>query len=245
MNRFSGPRAGALMFALVGIAFAGPGGGGAGRSGGVARRSEAGETEAEFQLIHLPPSEGEQAVWAANFTFERGVSDRLSLGIEVETEAEDGEALEVDTIGLQAKWVSPAGAGLRFGIQPGLQFAPETGDVGSETLSFRANPCGTILISSPTPSLRQSPGTGNAVALSYGMRADVSLSGNWNAGLEAGGDLAGLEDAAGQAHWAGPVLTRKPGDEESVLPAVELSLFLPLTDDTPDIQFRLELDRAF
>ena len=206
--------------------------------------AEAGETELELQLIHLPPAGGEQAAWAANLTLEHGISDRFSLGIEIETEAEDGAGLEVDTIGLQAKWVSPAGAGVRFGIQPGFQFAPESGDVGSETFLIAETRAGQIdLVANAV--VATEPGDLDSIALSYGMRADVSLSGRWIAGLEAGGELSGPEDREGDAHWAGPVLARKPDDEASIVPAVELSLFLPLTDDTPDLQLRLELDRAF
>lgn len=200
---------------------------------------EAGETEAELQTIHVPAGGGEAAAWAANVTFERGLSRSLSLGLEIETEAGDGAGLDVDSVGLQAKWVANPAEATRFGVQAGL-YRADDGNFGSETFLIAETRAGGLdLVGNLV--IGTEPGKWSEASATYGLRADRAAGGRLLAGLEAGGGISG--EGAG-AHWLGPVLSFLP-EEETGLPAVELSLFLPLTEDTPDVQFRLELDRAF
>lgn len=201
---------------------------------------EAGETEAELQTIHIPPSGGEMAVWAANFTLERGISPFLALGIEVETGAEDGGDPEARSIGLQAKWITDPDRSTRFGVQCGLFVMPENGRIGSETfLIAETRQAGLDLVANAV--IETEPGAWQDVNAAYGLRADYPAGDGVMLGLESGGGLSG--EGAG-AHWLGPVLSLLP-DEDNARPAIELSLFLPLTEDTPDFQIRIEFDRAF
>lgn len=201
---------------------------------------EAGETEMELRTIHVSPAGGEMAIWAANFTLEHGISSFLALGIEVETGVEDGDDPEAQSIGLQAKWVADPERVTRFGVQSGLFVTPENGRIGSETfLIAQTRQAGLDLVANAV--IETEPGAWQDVNAAYGLRADYPAGNGVMLGLESGGGLSG--EGAG-AHWLGPVLSFLP-DEDAGRPAVELSLFLPLTEDTPDVQIRVELDRAF
>lgn len=201
---------------------------------------EWGEAEIELQTIHVPAGNGEASASAANLTLERGVTRFLSLGIEIETEAEDGEALDVDSVGLQAKWVPNPDAAVRFGVQTGLFVTADEGEVGSETfLIAETEAAGLDLVANAV--IETEPGDWSETSAAYGLRADYPAGEQLMLGLEAGGGLSG--EGAG-AHWLGPVLSLLP-PEGATRPAVELSVFLPLTQETPDVQFRIELDHAF
>ena len=201
---------------------------------------EWGETEIELQTIHVPASNDEASASSANLTLERGIARFLSLGIEIETEAEDGEALDIDSVGLQAKWVVDPEAAVRFGVQTGLFVTPDEGEVGSETFLIAETEAGGLALVA-NAAIETEPGDWSEANAAYGLRADYPAGEQLMLGLEAGGGLSG--EGAG-AHWLGPVLSLLP-PEGAKRPAVELSVFLPLTQETPDVQFRIELDHAF
>ena len=201
---------------------------------------EAGEAELELQTIHIPPGDGDAAVWVANLTLEYGVSETLALGIEIETEAEDGEDLDIDSVGLQVKWVTRPDRETRLGIQSGLFVTADGGQAGSETFLIAETRRGRLdLVANAV--IETGPGDWDEVTAGYSLRADHPAGKGLMLGLEAGGGFSGEGD---DAHWIGPVLSLWPETAET-LPAVELSLFLPLTSETPDLQLRLELERAF
>ncbi|MEH6663014.1 MAG: hypothetical protein V7679_15315 [Parasphingorhabdus sp.] len=197
--------------------------------------------EIEFQTIFVPESVGEEGEWKFAPTVEYGLSDRLSVGLEVEFEKEAGEALALSEVGVQAKLalISPENAPVGIGFQTSLIF-DRSGDIGFETYLIaehdgdKINLIGNLIISGE-------PGDWSELSTSYVGRLDHALGDNFSLGLESGGELSG--EAKGR-HWLGPVFSAS-SEEGGLVPSLEFSAFAPLTGKTPDVQFRLELDWEF
>lgn len=202
---------------------------------------EKGAFDIEGQSIFAPESNGEEEEWKFAPTMEYGVSDRLSVGLEIEFEKEDGEELQFSEVGMQAKLVvvSPDEAPVGFGFQSSM-ILDRSGDIGFETYFIaehnadKTDLTGNLIISSE-------PGDWSELSTSYVARFDRAVANNFSLGLESGGEISG--DNKGR-HWLGPVLSAS-AEEDSLIPALELSVFAPLTRKTPDVQFRLELDWEF
>ncbi|AMO72717.1 hypothetical protein [Sphingorhabdus sp. M41] len=197
--------------------------------------------ELEFQTIFVPESNGEEGEWKIAPTIEYGVSEALSVGLEIEFEKEAGEALQLSEVGVQAKLVviSPENAAVGLGIQSAVIF-DRSSDVGFETYFIAEHKSDQIDVIANLV-LSAEPGDWSELSTSYVGRFDHAIGNHFSLGLEAGGEISG--EAKGR-HWLGPVLSAA-GEEGSPIPAFELSIFAPLTHRTPDIQFRLELDWEF
>lgn len=198
---------------------------------------EAGEAEVEGQFIHAwDDADGD--LLKAGLTVEYGLSDSLQLGIEIETARPQGASLEVETIGLQAKWswLDPQNNPLGLGLQSGLTLDPDSGNVGSESF-FIAEHQGEAIDLAANIILETEPGEWGDPEIGYALRAERALGETLALAIEAGGGLAGEGKVA---HFLGPVLVFAPAGEEG--PAFELSLFAPLSSEAPDLQARLEVD---
>lgn len=197
--------------------------------------------ELEFQTVFVPESNGEEGEWKFAPTIEYGVNDALSVGLEIEFEKEAGEALQFSEVGVQAKLVviSPENAVVGLGFQSAVIF-DRSSDIGFETYFIAEHKSDKIGVIANLV-LSAEPGDWSELSTSYVGRFDHAIGDDFSLGLEAGGEISG--EAKGR-HWLGPVLSAT-GEDDSLVPAIELSIFAPLTRRTPDIQFRLELDWEF
>ncbi len=202
---------------------------------------EQGSFEFELQSIFVPRSNGEQGEWKFAPTIEYGLSDRLSIGLEIEFEKEADEKLGFSEIGVQAKLVaiSPDDAPVGLGIQTSVIF-DRSGNIGSETY-FIADHVGDKIHLTGNLILTAEPGDWSSLSTSYVGRFDHVIDDNLSLGVETGGEFTG--EAKGR-HWVGPVLSAA-SEEGALIPSFELSVFAPLTRETPAVQFRLELDWEF
>ena len=196
---------------------------------------ELGETEIEGQLVHAWDEAGDDAQ-RLGFTLERGLSDSLQAGVEIEAARADGETLEIETIGLQAKWswLDPAASPIGLGAQVALAIDPYRGTFGSEGYLI-AEHRGAAFVLVANLVFETEPGEWDEPELAYALRAEREVGERLAFAVEAGGGFAG-QGAGG--HFAGPVLVLA-GDEGE---AIELGVFVPLTSNAPDLQVRLEVD---
>lgn len=200
---------------------------------------EADTTEAESQTIW---DNGEEEGLKTGLTLERGLSERLSLGVELEWDRRDSGALALDEISLQAKLalIERAARGWGAGVQPALVIDRRSGAVGSETFFILETAArgwalaGNVIVNSE-------PGDWNDWQSGYALRAQRQISDALLLGIESGGTIAGFDRPG---HWLGPVLALSPGGEGKGL-AAELSAFAGLAPDTPDVQLRLALRWGF
>ncbi|WP_123906291.1 hypothetical protein [Sphingorhabdus sp. YGSMI21] len=202
---------------------------------------EADALEIEFQTIFVPAGNGAKGEWKFAPTIEYGLSDALSVGLEFEFEKESGEPALLTEIGVQAKLalISPEDAPVGLGFQSSLIF-DRSADVGFETYIIaehdgeKIDVIGNLVISAE-------PGDWSELSASYVGRLDHAIDDRYALGLESGGELSG--ETKGR-HWLGPVFSMSP-KEGGLVPAVEFSIFAPLTGKTPDVQMKLELDWEF
>ena len=200
---------------------------------------EEGEAEFEIQSVYADAEDGHALL--LNTTFAFGLSDRFQLGIELESERDDtGEALTLESINLQFKWIplDPEDSAIGLGLQSSAAIDPDSGKIGSETFFIAESHPGAYDLAANLV-LETEPGDWSEAETSYALRADHGLAGGIAIGIEAGGALSG--EASG-SHFLGPVLTVPLGEEG---PALEFGVFAPLSEDAPDIQFRLEADFEF
>lgn len=200
---------------------------------------EADSTEAESQTIL---DNGAEEGLRSGLTIERGLSERLSLGVELEWDRSEAGQLALDQISLQAKLalVERTARGWGAGVQPALVIDRRTGAVGSETFFILETAvrgwalAGNVIVTSE-------PGDWRDWQSGYALRAQRQISDVLLLGIESGGTIGGFARAG---HWLGPVLALSPGGEGKGL-AAELSAFAGLAPDTPDVQLRLALRVGF
>lgn len=202
---------------------------------------EAGENELELQLIVVPRQDGVPSYAAGGLTFERGVSDALALGVEIEFEREDG-SLKIDEVTAQAKLAvtDPGDGGLGLGVQLAAGYAFAVRQFAIETVLIAAierkgwSTAANLIVSAREGRL-------DAYDLRYAARLDRPLPGGFSIGLESGGEIASQDP---RGHWIGPVIALESA-AGSAMPAIELGAFAGLNRATPDMQLRLEIDLAF
>jgi hypothetical protein len=198
--------------------------------------------EFEFRTLVVPAQKRFPSAMNAGVTFEYGVSERLSVGVEVEME-KSGDTLEADEIGVQAKLlvVDPDEAPIGFGLQLATGYAIEDSALALGVTAI-------VAIERPHWSAAVNAIVANreddrsAFDIAYAARADRRLGDSLAIGVEAGGDL---RSDARRGHYAGPVLSFEAEDGPESLPALEIGAFTGLDRDAPDIQVRIELDWEF
>ncbi len=201
---------------------------------------ERGEFELEWQSIFADRTDDEERTALHILSGEYAVTDRFSLGFELGAEDEDGGAPEAEYILLQAKFValnprqSPVGFGVQASVGPSLNGGDgevELAFIGEKTmgaLAFAAN----ITVEAELDAVADA-------ATRYAVRTDWTR--DWGVlGLEVGGDINPAEDEEPR-HWIGPLVALQAS--QSLV--VELSYFRGLNDETPDNQFRLQLEASF
>lgn len=200
---------------------------------------EQGEFEIEAQATIVASDADRAGEHVSSLTLEYGLSDSLLLGVELTFERETGEAMRLDTVGPQLKWMAldPDRAPVGFGVQSAVLFDAHTGEVGSETSVIAEMRRGRFGIAANL-TFETEPGDWNEQTFAYAARADWRASHWLDLGVEAGGSLSG--EAKG-FHWLGPVATVRTGRGG---PDLEVSLFAPLGDKAPGLQVRAALNRT-
>ncbi|WP_156874120.1 hypothetical protein [Sphingorhabdus lutea] len=201
---------------------------------------EAGEFELESQNIWVPKYDGEASQLAMGLTFEYGLLDNFIIGTEAEFEREDGENFGLSEFAAQAKWIalSPQENAVGLGIQSSIIYNFEDDALSTETFFIAAidgkewTAAANIIASSEAGNLGK-------FDLGYSARADKEIGKNMQLGMEIGGDIA-VDDP--KAHWMGPVISFEPIEKG---PELEISAFTGLNQNSPDVQFRLEIDWEF
>lgn len=194
---------------------------------------EAGETELEAQIIRTWREDG----WVANLTFEHGLKDGLQLGVEIESETREDGVLAVEAVEGQVKFTAldPRDAVVGLGAQIALVLDLDTGGLGYETRFIAEHQAESWSLTANIVAEAE-PNEWSNPEFTYAARWDVDLAADFRGGVEVGGGLSGEGKGS---HAFGPVVEVQPFEGG---PAFEVALFLPLTEETPDLQFRLEID---
>lgn len=187
--------------------------------------------ELESRLVHVHRDGEDLLAIAAAAAY--SLSGRTQWGAEIKT-AGAGGSRQVEEAALFVKWRAVEFAGGALGVQPGLVIDPRTGKIGSETFLIAQGQVGGIdLVGNLL--IVTDPGEWRKLQASYAARGSWAVVDDLALGIEAGGALTG--DGRG-SHFAGAVV----GYERPGIPAIELSLFGPLTAEAPDLQIRLEVE---
>lgn len=200
---------------------------------------ERGELEAEGQFVHARRDGEDTLLMGA--TLEYAVSDSIQFGLEVEGERETDETFSVEGLGLQIKWIAldPAEYPLGLGIQSAAVLDPSSGAIGTETFFIAESRAGEFDLAANLV-VNTDPDDFSDISVSYAARTDRELSARVSLGIEAGGALSGEGQGS---HFLGPVIALGLAEENEA--EIELGVFLPLSEEAPDLQLRLELDFAF
>ncbi len=204
---------------------------------------ERGEFEWELQNVYAQATDDEASVLLMNLSAEYGFSERFALGFELETEREGADRLSADEVGLQFKFavLNPEDDGFGLGAQFSLEHSFEDDELGAEfrllvEQRFQEFVLATDIVLSTGA---DSEAGGESVGVRYQARLDWERS--WGVfALEAGGDLGTFDaftDVDEARHWLGAVAGFEAGPI-----GIELGGFGGLTEETPDLQLRLELE---
>lgn len=197
---------------------------------------ERGEAELELQSIYAVAAVGEGSIYRHIFSGEYGLSNRISLGFELGADAQAGAALSAQYVLLQAKFIAfdPRSSPFGLGVQASLGQSLNS-DGGEAELEILAEKNVGAFAFASDVTIERELRAGAQPLYHYALRSDWRRP--WGVlGLEAGGDLSAPEDGAGR-HWFGPLVAF-----QAKAFSVELSYFRGLNDETPDDQFRIQID---
>jgi hypothetical protein len=203
---------------------------------------ERGEHEWELQAVHGRAANGAPRATIVNYSAEFGVADHLALGFELETGAEGGDGLATDAFEMQAKVVAldPSEAPVGIGAQMSIGRSRDRVTEAELRLLAETRFSDFALASDISFDATLDGDESHDVGVRYAARLDWSRP--WGVlGLEAGGDWGALGDmrwSSADRHWIGPVAAAALFDGIDV----EAGAFAGLTDATPDVQFRLQID---
>jgi hypothetical protein len=199
---------------------------------------DAGGTEIELETRFFDTGDGTGLMM--QLQAEHALDDRWALGAELELERDPGETLEADTAIASLKWRAPrSDGGIAFALQAGAGYAFSDDAAAIEAAAYIGWSTGDWSLAGKFDMLQllqdqAEPEFGYRLRLARELESDIEI------GIEAGGDLwAGAEPQ----HRIGPFVEVPLGGDDA--PVLELGAFAGLTRDTPDMQYRVEIEFEF
>lgn len=198
-------------------------------------QTDSGETEIEIETRIVDAGDGTGIQW--QIQGEHALDKRWALGAEIELERDPGEALVADTALARVKWRAPRkqggialalqlGAGYSFSKQAaaleGTSYAGWSKDEWSLAGRFRME---------QLLERRAEPKFGYRLKVAREIVRDIEL------GVEADGDIWSDADPK---HRIGPFIQIPLGKDHA--PVLELGAFAGLTQASPDMVYRIELE---
>lgn len=199
---------------------------------------EAGETEVEFETRIRDEDQGTGL--SMQLQLEHALDDRWALRGELEAERDPGEAVLADTAIASLKWRAPRGkSGLGFAFQAGAGFDFQNDSAIVETAAYLGW-SGDDLSLAGKFEMQQLLRDQAEPEFGYRLRLKRELGPDFEIGIESDGDLWNDDDPK---HRIGPFVEIPLGGKRA--PVLELGAFAGLTRDTPDMQYRLEIEFEF
>lgn len=201
-------------------------------------QTDSGETEIEIETRIIDAVDGTGMQW--QIQGEHAFNKRWALGAEIELERDPGEALVFDTMLARVKWHAPrkqGGIALALQLGAGYSFSKQAAALEATAYAGWSKDDWSLTGRFRMEQLlerRAEPEFGYRLKIAREIAQDIEL------GVEADGDIWSDADPK---HRIGPFLQIPLGNDNA--PVLELGAFAGLTQASPDMIYRIELEFEF